>query len=304
MNSPSELKIKFSKNFVSKFSDVIVKHYKYKRYLNFLIVPSFIGDKTLSYLPLLTYTDRSIREIDDLMELKKNNDYQIRVLNFEYTNFLENDVVTMRLYVENKSSEDLFLKDIQPRCRNKIRNSIKKYQYVFKKGNTTQDIDDFYTIFSATMHKHGTPVLSKKLFKYLTKEFQDEIVFYNIYDNEIVVASMCIIIDGDLAWYPWGGVAATHLNKLAGYFIYWNVLKDITKDRSIKIFDFGRSAFNGNTYKFKAQFGAIPVNVDTLVAVKQDIYVKYSLASKIWKYLPKYLVDRVGPLLCRYLVDL
>lgn len=300
----NHFKITFSQEFVSKFTKVLIRLYAYDRYMEFLVVPTILNKKTLCYLPLLNYTDRSHDKVKDLLELAKDNAFQIRVLNFDYDRFMKNDTVTMRLHVSGKSSEELFNNNIKSRCKNKIKNSIKKNDFGLKHGNSAQDIEDFYTIFSQTMHKHGTPALDKKLFYYLAEELKDKIIFYNVYESEKVIASMCIIIDKEIAWYPWGGVDQMYSKKLAGYFIYWNVLKDICDTRNVKIFDFGRSSYEGSTYAFKAQFGAEPVKIDLITSHEIDIYSRYSLASTIWKKLPKYIVDLVGPKLCRYLVDL
>ncbi len=303
-NVNSSLKLLHSQSFIKKFTKVLQELYAYKSYMDFLVVSSIIGKKTLSYLPLLSYSDRTHQNIADLLELGKDNHFQIKTLNFEYKDYKKSDTVTMRLFLEGKSSQELFNENIKSRCRNKIKNSLKKNNFSFAYGNAQQDIDDFYKIFSETVHKHGTPVLDKKLFIYLRDEFQDQIVFYNLYDGTSVIASMCIILDGDLAWYPWGGVDPNYTKKMAGYYIYWSVLQDMCDRLHVKIFDFGRSSYGGPTYDFKLQFGALPVKIDIICSEQEDIYEKYSLASNVWKKLPKILVDFMGPKLCKYLVDL
>ena len=294
----------FSNDFIVKFTDAVEKLYAYDRYMDFCIVASIFGHKTLSYLPLLNYTDRAHNEIDDLLELAKDNSFQIKSLNFSYTAFEPGDMVTMRLDIHNSSSEEILKNSIKSRCRNKIRNSIKKYDYAVEYGNDAKSIDDFYEIFSATMYKHGTPVLDKKLFFYLAEEFGDDMIFFNAYDNDQVIASMCMIVDEEIAWYPWGGVDAMYNRNLAGYFIYWQALQYICDNTKVKIFDFGRSSYGGSTYDFKSQFGAYPVKIDVITSNQDDLYSKYSLASKIWTKLPKTMVDYIGPKLCKYLVDL
>jgi len=290
--------------FVQKFKSALIRYYGYDAYMDFLIVSSLAGAKTLAYLPLLNYTDREYDEVEDLLELAKDNAYQIRTLNFSYDAFEEHDTVTMRLDIDEKSSERVFAENVKSRCRNKVRNADKKYDYRLEYGHSFKDIEAFYEIFSETMHKHGTPVLARELFHILAEEFSEDIIFFNLYDNTQVVAAMCIIVDEKIVWYPWGGVKTTYANKLAGYKIYWEVLRYICDETDKKIFDFGRSSYGGATYKFKSQFGAAPVKIDILTSQQSDIYAKYSFASRIWKRLPKKIVDFLGPKLCRFLVDL
>ncbi len=293
-----------STSFLEKFTIAINEVYHYERYMDFLIIPSLSGHKTLAYLPLLNYTDRQHDEVEDLLELSKENSYQIRTLNFSYNDFKPNDTVTMRLDIEGQSSEELFSNAVKSRCRNKVRNALKKYNYRLTYGHASKDIESFYQIFSETMYKHGTPVLDKKLFYMFAKVFENEIIFFNIYEGDEVAATMCILLDEEIAWYPWGGVKSTYANKLAGYYIYWEVLRFICDNTDKKIFDFGRSGYGGTTYKFKSQFGAKPVKIDIYSSQQNDIYAKYSFASKIWQKLPKKLVNLIGPKLCKYLVDL
>lgn len=296
--------ITHSKEFIERWREVLIGFYGYDEYMEFLIVPSIWYGKTLSYLPLLNYTDREKNNIFDLLELAKDTDFQIRVLNFDYCNYKENDTVTMRLDIDSKDSNQIFAESIKSRCRNKIRNSIKKNDFKLQKGNSNNLIDDFYTIFSKTMHNHGTPVFDKELFYQIRDIFQDEVIFYLVYDNNRPIATMCILLDRDIVWYPWGGVDMLYSKQLVGYFIYWRVLEDIVDNYDKKIFDFGRSSYMGSTYRFKSQFGANPVKIDILNSKENNVYSKYSLASTIWKKLPKRVADSVGSKLCKYLVDL
>jgi predicted N-acyltransferase len=293
----------FSNEFINKFKKVLVRLYEYEEYMNFLIVPSFCGKKTLSYLPLLNYTDRTNKNIEDLLELAKDNNFQIRVLNFDYKEFKENDTVTMRLDIESKKIDDLY-SDLKSKRRNLVKKSLQN-NFIFKYGNSDLFINDFYTIFSNTMHKHGTPVFDNKFFYYLRDEFKENNIYYIAYnENNKPIASMCILFDEKIVWYPWGGVDENFSKKLAGYFIYWKTLEEVVKKGNFRIFDFGRSSFNGSTYRFKSQFGAEPIKIDIISSQNEDVYSKYSLASSIWKKLPKTFVDFLGPKICKYLEDL
>ena len=292
----------FTQNFINKFKNILINLYEYDEYMEFLIVPSFFYKKTLSYLPLLNYTDRTNKNIKDLLELAKDTDFQIRVLNFEYKNFKSNDTVTMRLDIENKNIDDLY-SSLKSKRRNLIKKSLKN-NFIFNYGNNNKFINDFYTIFSKTMHKHGTPVFDKKLFYYLRDEFKNNNIYYIAYEEEKPIAAMCMLFDENIAWYPWGGVDEDFSKKLAGYFIYWKTLENVVSQNKFKIFDFGRSSYGGNTYKFKSQFGAEPIKIDIISNQDKNIYSKYDLAISVWQKLPKNLVDFIGPKICKYLEDL
>jgi len=133
-------KIVFTTRFLYKFKNVLRKIYDYKEYMDFLIVPSLSGKTTLSYLPLLSYTDRASEGIDDLLELSKGNNFYIKTLDFGYKNFKENDAVTLRIDIQDRSSDEVFQTSVKRMCRKSIRKSNKN-NFTFSYGNSIKDID-------------------------------------------------------------------------------------------------------------------------------------------------------------------
>ena len=202
-----------------------------------------------------------------------------------------------------KNSEKVFSKSIKPRCRNKIRNAMKKKNFILKKGNSNKLIEDFYEVFSKTIHTHGIPVFDKKLFYKLRDEFQEDAIFYILYDDDKPIATMSILLDEAIAWYPLGGIDKDYSKQLIGYLIYWKVVEDIVDNYDKKIFDFGRSPYLGNTYNFKSQFGAKAVKIDIISNKSKNIYSEYSTFSKVWKKIPLSFANIIGPKICKYCVD-
>lgn len=297
--------IVYTESFISKWKSVLQKLFNYDKYMDFMIVPSITQRKHLSYLPLLNYTDMLSADVNELLELGKDNNYQIRYLDFDYIDFKNGDSTTMRLDICSKSSKDIWEKDIKSRCRNKIRNSIKKNNFTIKYGNDDKIIIDFYFIFLRTMHRLGTPAFSIKLLYLLREYFNNDILFFVVYKDDKPIASMCTIFDMDIVWYPWGGTDPSYSKDLVGYFIYWKAIEHITDNYNKKIFDFSRSKYNGNTYSFKSQFGALPVKINIIRnnTEDEDIHAKYSLVSSVWKKLPNRIADYIGPKIYKYILD-
>jgi lipid II:glycine glycyltransferase (peptidoglycan interpeptide bridge formation enzyme) len=294
--------ITHSKEYIEKFRKSIQLTYNNESYMDFLLVPSLASKPVLSYLPFINYTDKLSSEIEDLKELAKESNYLIRTLNPDYTDFQKDDPVTMRIDIDSNHHDELIL-IAKSRCRTKIRKSYKNYNYTLRDGEDC--IEDFYKIVAQTYHRHGTPMIDKNLFYNLQKILGDKIIFFVVYDeNNTPAAAMSTCIDGKLACCPWGGVEESFTRKFAGYFLYFEIIKTVTERFDIKIFDFGRSPYDGPTYKFKSQFGAKPLKIDLIKPHNDDIYSKYSLASDIWKKLPRFLVDIIGPRITKYLADL
>jgi len=293
---------KHSKTHMEKYKKVIQKTYGYEEYMDFLIIPSLTLKSTLSYSPLMNYTDCYSDEIQRLKELAGDKNYLIRALNPAQTSFEEGEPVTMRVAIESNETEALMLLSNR-KCRNRIRKSQKEFNYTLKDGK--ERIEDFYKIMGQTYHRHGTPLMPKELFYNLQDEFEDKMMFFVVYDeNNAPAAAICACVDGTLACCPWGGISESHTKKLAGNFLYFEVLKTVTQRFDVDVFDFGRSPYGGATYQFKKHFGAKPVKIELIKPSVDDIYSKYELASTIWKKLPRFIVDRVGPKLAKYLVDL
>lgn len=288
----------FSNSFITIFKEALITTYDYHSYMDFLVVPSIFYTKTLSYLPLLSYTDRQSGDIQDLLSLSKESNFLIKILNFSYNAFKKNDPVTMRLFIDRKKK---LIEHYKSRTRGYVRKSLKK-SYQLKEG--VQYIDDFYHILRQTYKKHGTPLLPKKLFINLYKTFKEDFHLFVLYKDDILTATMLVLQDDKLSWYGWGGVEESFTKELAGYAIYHKVIEYMATNYNTEIFDFGRSPYKGGTYQFKSNFGAKPVKIDIIQPKEGNIYETYKLAAQIYKKLPYFITDYIGPKLTKYLVDL
>lgn len=291
-----------SKHFIDQWKGLLTRLYGYESYMDFMVVPSLLGKKHLSYLPLLNYTDRKADEVDDLRELGRGNDYSIRVLNGEQKEFEENETVTMRLDLETLDEEAIFSSRLHSKCRNQVRKALKSPLKI-KTGCSAELIDDFYEVFFQTMQRYGTPVFDKALFT-LLPEYFDNVRYIVAYARDEVAAALVCITDEKIAWVPWAGSDPHFSKHCPNHLIYWEAIRSANRCEC-SLFDFGRSAYGGSTYRFKRQWGAEPVKIEIITAAPTDsVYAKYAFASSIWKRLPKQLTAWLGPKLCRYLGDL
>jgi lipid II:glycine glycyltransferase (peptidoglycan interpeptide bridge formation enzyme) len=290
----------FSEEFMQKWKFVLRKLYNYKFYEEFAVVPSLWGKKTYSYLPLLNYTDRTSRQVSDLLVKLKKKDYQMRVLNPDCKEFQDFDTVTMRIDLQKKDIEELFRTVVSKRNRRYIR-QLNEERTVVKKGSSAELIQDFYDIFAAVMHRHGTPVFSRRLFELLSQNLETTI--YVLYDNNIPQSGAVILDDKQISWIPWSGTRSQYLDNRPGLFVYWETIKDAFFKHKL-IYDFGRSSYGGGTYIFKTRWSAVPVKIDVIQPRPGNVYKKYSYASQAWKKIPPGFARWLGPKVCKYLSDL
>lgn len=291
--------LRHSVAFVTRWKYMLENVYGYKSYMDYLVVPSLFGGQSLSYLPLLNYTDRSIDHIGDLEELGRDNDYQIRVL-APGDKFQQDDMVSMRLLIEGSDAETIFSGPVTSKCRNQIRKSQKSVLEI-KNGNEEM-LELFYTLFLTTMHRYGTPPFAKNLFLEMLKLFDAEIFLAE--HEGIPVAGIVVLYDEKIAWVGWGASLREYAIHCPNHAVYWAAIQSALR-RNKQIFDFGRSGFGGATYRFKKQWGAEPCRIVHVTNKPADnLYAKYGLASRVWKNLPESVCNFMGPKLCKYLPDL
>ena len=287
-------------DFIRKWKNILIDLYGYDEYMDFFVVKSLSGIKTLSYIPFLNYTDRLNNNILDLLELSKDNKYQIRVLNNNYKDFKDYDTVTMRLDISSGDYDKIFKNLIVSKCRNQIRKA-EKSSLIFKIGNG-ELLSDFYKLFFDTMHKYGTPVFPKRLFELILNNIESKICV--VYFDDKPISALILLKDNDISIVPWAASDSNYNKYCPNHLIYAEAIKYSIENKS-KIFDFGRSGYNtSKTYNFKKQWGAVPVKIDIISSEVINVYSKYTLASKIWEKLPKSIIEFMGPKLCKYLVDL
>jgi len=289
-----------TEKFLENWKKILFKLYEYEEYMDFVVVPSLTKVKTLSYIPLLNYSNRESSDVLDLLELAKDNNYQIRTLNSNYKNFQESDTVTMRLDISSRDEDYVFSKIIKSKCRNQIRKSIKNNLHI--KVGEEDLLDDFYALFKKTMHRYGTPVFSKDLFSLILKNVKAKL--FIVYKDNKAISSLILICDEKLSIVPWAASDYEFVKYCPNHLMYHEAIK-YSISQECDVFDFGRSGYlTSSTYKFKEQWGAKPVKIDLISSQEQNIYSKYSMASKVWKKLPSNVCSYIGPKLCKFLVDL
>ncbi len=294
-------RICYTPRLIQLWKKSLVETFGFEEYMDFIVQPSF-GKKYLSYLPLLNYTDKTSQEAQALLELAKDNHYQIRTLNFEYKDFKDHDTVTLRLDIEGKSLDQI-VKGYKKLAKRSVNKEKRLQRYHLQRAHSF--IEAFYDILRDIYKHHGTPLMPITLFYNLAKNFGEDLdIFILFNEKEEPVGGVLFFYDNGIATLLYGGVYRHKNEGSTGYFLYHELIRYLISKPDIHTIDFGRSPYNGGTYFFKTRFGAIPIKIDILTDTQKDIYASYALASKIWSKLPTIFTDFVGPKLTKYLVDL
>lgn len=269
--------------------------------------------KTLCSLPYLNFAGLITNNYADKSEIIKNIVNFLRTDNvskIELRNFYpQGDSTTgnCTLLLQLPKDENILWDDLKPKVRNQIR---KAYKHGFNISWGKENLDQFYDVYKHNMHDLGTPVHSIKFFKSIVEKFPDHTDILTLFKDNTAVSSMFIFKFKNRIADPWASSLKEFNEHCPNMLMYWEAFKYGIQN-GFSEFDLGRSQFGSGTYNFKMQWGAKPVNLryETLNIVtgeyeKSDQFYRQKKAvfiANLWKKLPRYLTDIVGPKLRPYL---
>jgi serine/alanine adding enzyme len=193
----------------------------------------------------------------------------------------------------------------------KLRAQIKKAQtagLTYETGGLGL-LDEFYRVFSINMRDLGTPVYGKNFFKVILRDApgQPLLVIGRTAQGQAVSAAL-LLRHGSRMEVPWASTLRKANTLNANMGLYWHMLSYACQ-ASCSVFDFGRSTKDAATYRFKKQWGARPVesywnywlpNGVSLPKISPD-NPKYRAAIAVWKVLPLFLTQQIGPLVAKHI---
>lgn len=198
------------------------------------------------------------------------------------------------------------------RFKSKLRSQVRKAGkngVIFRVANTEDCRGAFYRVMQVNMHQLGSPVHSRQWFDAVLHNYGDKAALGVVEFEGDVVGGAIILFCGETVTVPWASTSP-HFNHLSpNMLLYWGLLSTAI-ERGYARFDFGRSTVGEGTFKFKSQWGAMPVPL-SWGALHRDGSIKNDdggghggLRDKIaetWRRLPAPVVNFIGPQLRRYI---
>ncbi|MCE9534722.1 MAG: FemAB family PEP-CTERM system-associated protein [Planctomycetes bacterium] len=189
----------------------------------------------------------------------------------------------------------------------KVRNQVRKGEkagLVVEWGGAER-LDDFYDVFSHNMRDLGTPVYSRQLFAAIIKHFNQDAEFCVIRHEGKAIAAALLVHGKGITEVPSASSLREFNSTCANMLMYWNLI-DRAIQRGQSIFDFGRSTLEGNTFRFKKQWGALPepatwqyhLITGKAPSLRPD-NPRYQRLIKIWQKLPVRVTRVIGPRIVR-----
>jgi FemAB-related protein (PEP-CTERM system-associated) len=271
-------------------------------------VSSILFGHTLVALPFCVYggvaatTDRARRELDNAARMLASN---LRVDHLEYRSRTsrQSDWVHKDLYVT-------FRKEIYPDVERNLLAIPRKQRAMVRKGikeglksEIDGGVDRFFAAYSASVHRLGTPVFSKRYFQILMQVFGTDCEVLTVTQGEgkLIASVLSFYFRDEVLPYYGGGIAAAR--EVAGNdFMYWEVMRRAC-ERGIRVFDYGRSKRGTGSFDFKKNWGFEPQPLcyeyllvkGKRVPEHNPLNPKYSLFIKLWQRLPLPLANLIGP---------
>jgi FemAB-related protein (PEP-CTERM system-associated) len=164
------------------------------------------------------------------------------------------------------------------------------------------NVDRFFDAYSASVHRLGTPVFSKKYFRLLKEIFADDCEVMTITLEGRTISSVLSFYFRDEVLPYYGGGTSEARDVAGNDFMYWELMRR-SCERGYRIFDFGRSKLGTGAFDFKKNWGFQPqplhyeyqLHRSRELPDNNPLNPKYQLFIKLWQRLPLSVANVVGP---------
>ncbi|RMD90424.1 MAG: FemAB family PEP-CTERM system-associated protein [Alphaproteobacteria bacterium] len=190
----------------------------------------------------------------------------------------------------------------------KQRAMVRKAIRLGLKSDALASPDDVHAVYAESVRNLGTPVFPRRYFRLLAQVFGKDCEGLLVHhEGSPVAAVLSFYYKDEVLPYYGGGTAAAR--QLAGNdFLYWEVMRRAAA-RGCRLFDFGRSKVGTGAFNFKKYWGFEPQPLyyeyrlrpgQTLNEVSPN-NPKYGLAIALWRRLPLWVTNGLGPVIARNL---
>ncbi|MFZ5979894.1 MAG: FemAB family XrtA/PEP-CTERM system-associated protein [Candidatus Zixiibacteriota bacterium] len=227
----------------------------------------------------------------DFLELRSMEDDRMNLA-------LRQDKATFLMPL-NKDPEIIW-KAFDAKLRNQIRKSEKSELTIEFAG--LEGLDRFYKVFCHNMRDLGTPVWGRKFFEAVLTEFPDKAWLALVNKDGATIAGGLVLAFKDRLYVPSASAYRHSLQYCPNHALYWSVIK-YACENGYAIFDFGRSSYDANTFKFKKQWTSPPtpltwqyhLNLIDNVPGINPANPKYRMFINVWRRLPLPVANFLGP---------
>jgi FemAB-related protein (PEP-CTERM system-associated) len=282
--------------------------------LPLVYVRSLLFGRFLVSLPFLNYggvraddeqtasllIDRAVHLADQLnvryLELR-----HVQSLAHPALNHLVSSKVHMRLDLPTDAG--ILWSKLSAKVRNQVRKGEKSGLTVAWGGSEL--LPEFYAVFSHNMRDLGTPVYGRRLFQRIVDVFGSKVELCVVRTGTQAVAAGLLMHGWGISEVPCASSLREFNGTCANMLLYWQMLLR-SVERGQSVFDFGRCSPDSPTFRFKKQWGAVPLQAVWQYYQRQGSIKdmrpdnpKYKRLIGLWKRLPVKLTSIIGPAIVR-----
>jgi FemAB-related protein (PEP-CTERM system-associated) len=173
-------------------------------------------------------------------------------------------------------------------------------------GREDADLDAHYRVYSESVRNLGTPVFPKRLFAIALDAFGNDADILTVRHQGTPVASVLTLYHRGTVMPYWGGGTKRARELRANDLMYFALMRH-ARERGCGWFDFGRSKTGTGAFAFKKNWGFEPAPLPYAIrtadgAIPRAINPldpKYRFKVALWRRLPMFAANSIGPLIAR-----
>jgi serine/alanine adding enzyme len=201
--------------------------------------------------------------------------------------------------------------EIWKRLPSKLRSQVRRPQ---KEGVTVRighdQLQPFHHVFARHMRDLGTPVMPRRFFDVVAREFPNDSMFAVAYHDGQPIACGAGFTwgsdDGREFEITWASALREYNRMSPNMLVYWEMMKQVA-DSGVSTFNFGRCTPGGNTHKFKTQWGTTDQPLWWYqrrapgAATPSERHGAAARGPDLWKRLPLSVANALGPRIIRFI---
>jgi FemAB-related protein (PEP-CTERM system-associated) len=167
---------------------------------------------------------------------------------------------------------------------------------------TGRDVATHHRVYAESVRNLGTPVFPLRLFETVLDEFMEDADILTISQDSKPLASVLSLYFNDTVYPYWGGGTQAARAARANELMYYALMCHAAA-RGCTRFDFGRSKAGTGAFAFKRNWGFEPRPLRYAqygeARDASPLSPKYRLRIALWRRLPLWLANRLGPYIAR-----
>lgn len=203
-------------------------------------------------------------------------------------------------------NEELLAKQLGAKLRSQIKRAERESPEAIWGG--VELLPEFHRVFALAMRDLGTPVYPLSFFAAVLQALGPLAQVLVIRAGGGEQAAAIVVRHPDRLEVPWAAAGPDAKRRALNMRLYWELLRHAVASGA-PTFDFGRSTVDSGTFRFKAQWGAQPLQLRWHYSLPAGSELpmlnahnpKFQLATNMWRRLPLWVANRLGPMIIRHL---